>query len=145
MVGTKTYVAKPGEIERQWWVADAEGQIVGRMATEIAVVLMGKHRPTYTPHTDTGDFVVVINAHKIHLTGKKWTDKKYYRHTGWMGGLVTRTAQEILARHPEDLVKKAVWGMMPKGPLGRKMYKKLKVYAAAEHPHGAQNPQQLKV
>ena len=143
MVAQKTYSAKPGEVDQKWWLVDADEKIVGRLASELAVLLMGKHRPTYTPHVDTGDFVVVVNADKVKLTGKKETDKRYRHHTGWVGGLRSVSAAELRAKHPEDMVKKAVWGMLPKGPLGREMFSKLKVYAGTEHPHTAQNPQEL--
>jgi len=131
------------EINRSWFVVDADDQVLGRMASEIAKILRGKHKPTFTAHSDTGDFVVVLNAEKVKLTGKKETDKRYRHHTGWVGGLRSVSAAELRAKHPEDLVKKAVWGMMPKGPLGREMYSKLKVYVGTEHPHTAQNPQEL--
>jgi large subunit ribosomal protein L13 len=126
-----------------WFIADVGGQTLGRAASRIAAVLRGKHRATFTPHTDAGDFVVVINAEKVKLTGKKWTDKVYHDHSLFPGGLKTNTAQQLLAKHPEDLVKRAVWGMLPKGPLGRRIYKKLKVYAGDKHPHAAQQPQPL--
>ncbi len=131
------------EINRSWFVVDADDQVLGRMASEIAKILRGKHKPTFTAHADTGDFVVVLNAEKVKLTGKKETDKRYRHHTGWVGGLRSVSAAELRAKHPEDLVKKAVWGMLPKGPLGREMYSKLKVYVGTEHPHTAQNPQEL--
>ena len=131
------------EITRSWFVVDADDQVLGRMASEIAKILRGKHKPTFTAHADTGDFVVVLNAEKVKLTGKKETDKRYRHHTGWVGGLRSVSAAELRAKHPEDLVKKAVWGMLPKGPLGREMYSKLKVYVGTEHPHTAQNPQEL--
>ncbi len=141
----KTFSAKKGELERAWHVVDVDGKTLGRAATQIAQLLRGKHKPTFTPHLDMGDFVIVINAHKVRLTGKKMTDKLYYDHTLFPGGLKTKTAEQMLAKHPEELVKRAVWGMLPKGPLGRKLYKKLKVYAAAEHPHEAQLPQAFQV
>jgi large subunit ribosomal protein L13 len=141
----KTYSAKKGEIERAWHVVDVDGKTLGRVATQIAQLLRGKHKPTYTPHVDMGDFVIVINAHKVRLTGKKMTGKLYYDHTLFPGGLKTKTAEQMLGKHPEELVKRAVWGMLPKGPLGRKLYKKLKVYATAEHPHEAQMPQAFQV
>ncbi|MBT6176651.1 MAG: 50S ribosomal protein L13 [Deltaproteobacteria bacterium] len=131
------------EIDRSWFVVDADDQVLGRMASEIAKILRGKHKPTFTAHADTGDFVVVLNAEKVKLTGKKETDKRYRHHTGWVGGLRSVSAAELRAKHPEDLVKKAVWGMLPKGPLGREMFSKLKVYVGSEHPHTAQNPQEL--
>ncbi len=140
MVGTKTYVAKPGEIERQWWIVDAENQIVGRMATGIAVVLMGKHRPTYTPHVDTGDFVIITNADKVKFTGSKWDRKTYTWYTGYTG-LSSETAAARFARKPEQIVRDAVRRMLPKNRLGRKMLSKLKIHVGSDHPHQAQNPQ----
>lgn len=131
------------EIDRSWFVVNADDQVLGRMASEIAKILRGKHKPTFTAHSDTGDFVVVLNAEKVKLTGKKETDKRYRHHTGWVGGLRSVSAAELRAKHPEDLVKKAVKGMLPKGPLGREMFSKLKVYVGTEHPHTAQNPQEL--
>jgi large subunit ribosomal protein L13 len=129
--------------QHAWFVADVGGKTLGRAATKIASVLRGKHRPTFTTHADAGDFVVVINAEKVKLTGKKWTDKLYQDHSQYPGGLKTRNAQQLMEKHPTDLVKRAVWGMLPKGPLGRRIYKKLKVYAGTEHPHLAQQPKQL--
>ncbi len=129
--------------EHAWFIADVGGQTLGRAATRIASILRGKHRPTFTTHEDAGDFVVVINAEKVRLTGKKWTDKVYYDHSMFPGGLKPKTAQQLVERHPTDLIKRAVWGMLPKGPLGRRIYKKLKVYAGGEHPHAAQQPKQL--
>jgi large subunit ribosomal protein L13 len=136
----KTYMAKPGEVEQKWWLFDAEGKIVGRLATEIAMLLMGKHKPTYTPHVDTGDFVIVVNADKVVFTGKKWEQKRYTRYTGWPG-LRSETAEDRLARHPERILAEAVRRMLPKNKLGRKMLNKLKIYVGGEHPHQAQNPQ----
>jgi len=130
---------------RSWYVADVEGKTLGRAATRIADVLRGKHRPTFTSHMDAGDFVVVVNADKVRLTGEKWTGKLYRDHSLFPGGLRTQTAAQLVKRHPTDLVKRAVWGMLPKGPLGRRIYKKLKVYAGAEHPHAAQQPKPLKL
>ena len=127
-----------------WHVADVGGQTLGRAATRIADILRGKHRPTFTSHADAGDFVVVVNAEKIRLTGKKWSGKLYRDHSLFPGGLRTQTAQQLVKRHPEDLVKRAVWGMLPKGPLGRQIYKKLKVYAGPNHPHAAQQPKPVK-
>jgi large subunit ribosomal protein L13 len=141
----KTYSAKPGEITREWYVVDADGQTLGRLATQIADRLRGKGKPQYTAHVDTGDFVVVVNAEKIKLTKDKWQTKLYRDHSLFPGGLRTQTAEELNKRHPGDLVKRAVWGMLPKGPLGRRIYKKLKVYAGASHPHAAQQPQVLKL
>jgi large subunit ribosomal protein L13 len=127
-----------------WHIADVEGQTLGRAATKIADILRGKHRPTFTSHADAGDFVVVVNAEKVKLTGKKWQIKLYRDHSLFPGGLRTQTAEQLVKRHPTDLVKRAVWGMLPKGPLGRRIYKKLKVYAGAEHPHAAQQPKPVK-
>lgn len=139
----KTQSAKRENVQRKWYVVDAEQAILGRISTQIATILRGKNKPTFTPHVDTGDFVVVINAEKVKLTGRKETDKLYHHHTGWVGGLVTKTAAEIREKAPEDLIRKAVWGMLPHGPLGRQMFKKLKVYAGGEHPHAAQEPETL--
>jgi large subunit ribosomal protein L13 len=139
----KTYTAKPGEIERQWYVVDAESKTLGRLATEIADVLRGKGKPAYTPHVDTGDFVIVVNAEKIHVTGQKLDQKLYYKHSGYPGGLHTRTLREQLARRPEEVLRKAVRGMLPKNKLASAQLRKLKVYAGPEHPHAAQNPEPL--
>ena len=130
---------------RSWYVADLEGLTLGRAETKIADVLRGKHRPTFTAHADAGDFVVVINAAKVKLTGKKWSIKLYRDHSLFPGGLRTQTAEQLVKRHPTDLVERAVWGMLPKGPLGRRIYKKLKVYAGDKHPHTAQTPAELKL
>ena len=127
-----------------WYIADVEGQTLGRAATKIADILRGKHRPTFTSHADAGDFVIVVNAEKVKLTGNTWNGKLYRDHSLFPGGLRTQTAAELVKRHPEDLVKRAVWGMLPKGPLGRRIYKKLKVYAGAAHPHAAQQPKPVK-
>ena len=140
--GTKTYVAKKGELDRDWWIVDAEGLIVGRLASEIAVVLMGKHRPTYTPHVDTGDFVVVINVDKIQFTGNKWDQKTYTWYTGYPG-LRQETAKARFERKPEQVLRDAVRRMLPKNKLGAKMLTKLKLSTGNEHPHQAQNPKQL--
>jgi large subunit ribosomal protein L13 len=139
----KTYLAPVNEIERKWYVVDAEDKILGRLATEIASRLRGKHKPTFSPFIDNGDFIIVTNAEKIQLTGKKWDDKKYYHHTGYMGGIKEATAKELLEKHPTDLVFKAVKGMLPKNKLGRAQLKKLKVYAGSDHPHKAQQPAEL--
>lgn len=136
-----TYMAKAKDVESAWYVVDAEGQTLGRLASEVATIIRGKHKPTFTPHVDTGDYVVVINAEKIVLTGNKWQEKKYYRHSGYPGGLKETTAQQMLAKRPERIIELAVYGMLPKNRLGEKMKHKLKVYAGAEHPHQAQNPQ----
>ena len=140
----KTYSAKPREIEQNWYLVDAEGETLGRLATEIADVLRGKRKPAYTPHVDTGDFVVVVNAEKIHVTGNKLEQKIYYRHSGYPGGLRERTLAEQLQRRPEEVIRKAVKGMLPKNRLAAAQLKKLKVYAGPEHPHEAQNPAPLK-
>ncbi|CAM3498489.1 50S ribosomal protein L13 [Hydrogenibacillus schlegelii] len=126
--------------ERKWYVVDASGKTLGRLASEVAKLLRGKHKPTFTPHVDMGDFVIVVNAEKVHLSGKKWTDKVYYWHSGYPGGLKKRTAQEMRDRFPERMIEWAVWGMLPKNRLGRKMFKKLKVYRGPHHPHEAQQP-----
>ncbi len=131
------------EAQRKWYVVDVAGKTLGRAATAIAHVLRGKHKPTYTPHVDSGDFVIVVNANKVELTGKKWSDKIYADHTLVPGGIIKTPAEKMLARHPEELIKRAVWGMLPKGPLGRRIYKKLKVYAGTDHPHSAQQPKPL--
>ena len=141
----KTYLAPVNEIEKKWYVVDAEDKILGRLATEIAFRLRGKHKPTFSPFIDNGDFIIVTNADKVQLTGKKWDDKKYYRHTGYMGGIKETTARELLAKHPTDLVTKAVKGMLPKNKIGRAQLKKLKVYAGADHPHKAQQPEVLEL
>jgi large subunit ribosomal protein L13 len=139
----KTYTAKPGEIERQWYVVDAEAKTLGRLATQIADVLRGKGKPAYTPHVDTGDFVIVVNAEKIHVTGQKLDQKIYYRHSGYPGGLRERTLREQLARRPEEVLRKAVKGMLPKNKLASAQLRKLKIYAGPAHPHAAQNPEPL--
>ena len=136
----KTYSAKPGEIEQSWYLVDADGKTLGRLATQIADLLRGKGKPQYTPHVDSGDFVVVVNAEKIHVTGKKLEQKMYYRHSGYPGGLKERTLAEQLDRRPEEVIRKAVKGMLPKNKLAARQIVKLKVYAGAEHPHTAQNP-----
>jgi large subunit ribosomal protein L13 len=136
-----TYMANANNIERKWFVVDAEGKTLGRLATEVASILRGKHKPTFTPHVDTGDHVIIINASGIELTGKKLTDKIYYRHTQFAGGLKTRTANEMRTNYPEKMLELAIKGMLPKGSLGRQMFKKLHVYAGAEHPHQAQKPE----
>src|SRR5215467_13931771 len=135
----KTFVMKTDAAvaDRKWQVVDVSGLTLGRAATQIAHVLRGKHKTTFTPHVDSGDFVVVVNAHKVKLTGKKWDIKLYHDHTLFPGGLTTRTAQQLLDHKPTELIRRAVWGMLPKGPLGRRIIKKLKIYAAAEHPHVA--------
>ncbi|QXD13800.1 50S ribosomal protein L13 [Rhodocaloribacter litoris] len=139
----KTYSAKAGEIERRWYVIDAENQTVGRLASRVAAILRGKHKPVFTPHVDTGDFVIVINADKVRFTGKKETEKEYFYHTGYPGGEKVRTPKQMRERRPAFIVENAVRGMLPKGPLGRRMFKKLKVYAGPDHPHEAQQPEPL--
>jgi large subunit ribosomal protein L13 len=141
----KTYNAKPGEIERRWLVVDADGQNLGRLATRIADALRGKGKPQYTPHVDTGDFVVVVNAEKIAVTGKKLDEKIYYRHSGYPGGLKQRTLREQLERRPTEVIRKAVKGMLPKNKLAARQLTKLKIYAGPEHPHEAQAPKPLEV
>jgi len=141
----KTLSAKPNEIERTWFVVDAEGKTLGRLATEIARILRGKHKPIYTPHVDTGDYVIVVNADKVRVTGNRLDQKYYYRHSGYMGGLKAVPLRRMLETHPERVIEHAVKGMLPKNRLGRKMYKKLKVYASPDHPHQAQKPQPLEL
>ncbi|MGC9220089.1 MAG: 50S ribosomal protein L13 [Solirubrobacteraceae bacterium] len=141
----KTYVAKPTDRERNWLIVDATGQTLGRLATQIADALRGKRKPTYTPHIDTGDFVVVVNAEKISVTGKKLEDKLYRHHSGYPGGLKTRTLNEMLARRPEEVIRIAVKGMLPRNRLARKQLTKLKVYAGPDHPHAAQQPQPMEI
>ena len=139
----KTHLPAVGDINQEWFVVDARDKILGRLATKIAMVLRGKHKPTYTPHMDTGDFVVVVNAEKVAVTGKKLEDKIYYHHTQHPGGIKQIVLKDLLEKSPEDVIKKAVWGMLPKGSLGRKMFSKLKVYAGDSHPHQAQQPKPL--
>ncbi len=141
----KTFTAKPAEVKRDWFVVDAEGKTLGRLATEIARRLRGKHKAEYTPHVDTGDYIVIINAEKVAVTGKKRTDKIYYRHSGYIGGLKETSFDKMIATFPERVIEIAVKGMLPKGPLGRAMHSKLKVYAGAEHPHAAQQPKELNI
>jgi large subunit ribosomal protein L13 len=141
----KTYVATPADRERNWLLVDAAGQTLGRLATQIADALRGKRKPTYTPHVDTGDFVIVVNAEKITVTGNKRSDKRYYRHSGYPGGLRSRTFAEMLERRPEEIIRLAVKGMMPRNRLARKQLTKLKVYAGPEHPHAAQQPQPMEI
>ncbi|GBF12071.1 50S ribosomal protein L13 [Tepidibacillus infernus] len=136
-----TYMAKPNEVERKWYIIDAEGKTLGRLATEAATILRGKHKPQFTPHVDTGDFVIIINAGKVELTGKKMQSKKYYRHSGYPGGLKVTVAADMVKNKPEQMIELAVKGMLPKGSLGRKQGMKLKVYAGSEHPHQAQQPE----
>ena len=138
-----SFIQKPAEVERKWYVVDAEGKTLGRMASEVAAILRGKNKPTFTPHVDCGDYVIVINAEKVAVTGKKRQEKIYKRHTGYPGGLRELTFEQLLEKHPEVVVKHAIKGMMPTGKLGRQMYKKLKVYAGPEHKHEAQKPEVL--
>ena len=140
-VKIKSYIAMPQEVDRKWYVLDAEGKTLGRLATEAASILRGKRKPIYTPHVDTGDYVIVINAEKIEVTGKKRKEKIYKRHTGYPGGLREITFEKLQAKKPDEIIRHAVKGMLPKGPLGRQMYKKLKVYAGPEHNHAAQKPE----
>lgn len=139
-----TFMANAGNIQRKWYVVDAAGQTVGRLAAEVAKVLRGKHKPTFTPHVDTGDHVIVVNAEKVVFTGKKLSGKVYFHHSGYQGGTTFTTAGEMLARHPERVIEKAVRGMLPKNRLGEQMYRKLNVYVGSEHPHAAQKPEEIK-
>lgn len=141
----KTLSAKPEAVKRDWYVVDATGKTLGRLSTEIAHRLRGKHKAEYTPHVDTGDYIVVINAEKVTVTGKKASDKIYHRHTGFIGGLKSISFEKLIDKAPERVIQGAVKGMLPRGPLGRAMFKKLKVYAGTEHPHTAQQPQDLKI
>ncbi len=141
----RTYQAKPGEVEREWLIIDAEDQVLGRVATKAAHILKGKHKPQYTPHVDTGDYVIVINADKIRVTGDKGSSKIYKHYSGYPGGLKTETFDEAMQKHPERVIEHAVKGMLPKNTLGRAMAKKLKVYAGAEHPHAAQKPRKIEL
>jgi large subunit ribosomal protein L13 len=139
----KTQFAKKSDIDRKWYVVDAKDAVLGKLATKVAVYLRGKNKPVFTPNADTGDFIIVINAEKIRLTGNKVTDKMYYHHSGYIGGIKAKTAKELLEQKPEQIIEKAVWGMLPKTKLGRMMIKKLKVYRGNEHPHQAQTPEIL--
>ncbi len=139
----KTYYPKAGEVSRDWYIVDANGQNLGRLASKIATVLMGKHKPQFTPGVDIGDFVVVVNCERITVTGKKLDDKIYYHHTGYPGGIKEINLRDQLARHPERVIKSAVWGMVPHNKYGRKLMKKIKIYAGPDHPHGPQNPKAL--
>jgi large subunit ribosomal protein L13 len=138
----KTFVPKKDEIEKKWWLVNAEGKILGRLATEIAILLRGKNKPRFSNFLDTGDFVIVINAERVSVTGRKLEKKEYYSHSQYPGGLKTEVLKELLEKKPEEVIKRAVWGMIPKNKLGRAVYKKLKVYRGSEHPHQAQNPQE---
>ncbi|MEM1081487.1 MAG: 50S ribosomal protein L13 [Pseudomonadota bacterium] len=141
----KTFSAKPHEVRREWLLVDADGKTLGRLSSEIARRLRGKHKPEFTPHVDTGDYVVVVNADKVRVTGRKLTDKIYYRHTGYIGNLKSITLEKLLDKNPERVIEYSVKGMMPKNPLGRAMLKKLKVYAGADHPHAAQQPRAVEL
>ncbi len=141
----KTYVTKPDEVQREWFVVDATGKTLGRLATEIARILRGKHNPIYSPMRDVGDYVIVINAEKVRVTGRKLTEKFYYRHSGYPGGFKQISLRDMLARHPTRVIEYAVRGMLPKNALGRRMFRKLKVYAGPDHPHQAQNPKPLEI
>jgi large subunit ribosomal protein L13 len=141
----KTFSAKKSDMEEKWWLVDAQSKVLGRMASEIAQVLRGKNKPIFTPHVDTGDFVIVINADKVRFTGKKLKDKVYYHHSGYIGGIKSITAEKLMQKDPTEVVHKAVKGMLPKNRLGRKLIKKLKVYAGGEHPHQAQHPEILDI
>jgi large subunit ribosomal protein L13 len=141
----KSYMARPQEVERKWYVIDAEGRTLGRLATEIAKILRGKNKPQYTPHVDVGDFVVVINAERVVVTGKKAEQKVYRRHSGYPGGMKETSYERMMERKPTEILRKAVYGMMPKTRLARQQFRKLKIYAGPEHPHAAQNPQRLEV
>ena len=141
----KTFVAKPETVKRDWYIVDAEGKTLGRIATEIAARLRAKPKAEYTPHVDTGDYIIVVNAEKVHVTGKKFTDKMYYSHSGFPGGIKSISFDKLIQRKPEMVIEAAVKGMLPKGPLGRAMFRKLKVYAGAEHDHAAQQPQVLDI
>ncbi|NTV47866.1 MAG: 50S ribosomal protein L13 [Chlorobiales bacterium] len=141
----RTYSAKPGEVERKWYVVDADGKVLGHLASEVAKVLRGKNKPQFTPHVDTGDFVIVINAEKIRVTGGKEDKKEYYHNTQYPGGARFEKFREVLATKPEKIIEEAVWGMLPHNNLGRQLYKKLSVYAGPAHPHSAQKPTELKI
>lgn len=141
----KTLSAKPESVRRDWYVVDAAGKTLGRLSSEIASRLRGKHKPEYTPHVDTGDYIVVVNAEKIAVTGKKTSDKMYHKHTGYIGGLKSISFDKLIVKAPEQIIEISVKGMLPKGPLGREMFKKLKVYAGESHPHTAQQPQALEI
>ncbi len=141
----KSFVQKPQDLDRKWFLVDAEGKTLGRLATEVATVLRGKHKPTYTPHIDCGDYVIIINAEKVEVTGKKRKEKIYKRHTGYPGGLRETTFEKLQMKKPEEIIRHAVKGMLPKGKLGRQMFKKLKVYAGSTHEHNAQKPEIMEI
>jgi len=138
-------MAKKEDVQKNWYLVDAENKVLGRLASELARILRGKNKPTFTPHVDTGDYIIVINADKVNLTGKKWKEKVYYRHSGYPGGIKSISAENLKAKRPEDLIRLAVKGMLPKNRLGRKLFKKLKVYAGDEHPHQAQQPKHIEI
>lgn len=140
-----TYMAKPDEVDKKWYVVDAEGKTLGRIASRIATVLRGKHKPEYTPHVDTGDFVIVVNSEKVKLTGNKWDQKIHYKHSQYPGGLKSKTYRELRDKNPQEIIRHAVDGMVPNNKLGKKMMKKLKLYAGPDHPHQAQKPEELEV
>lgn len=142
---SKTYMAKPGDVDKRWWIVDATDQNLGRMASKIAQVLRGKHKPQFTPHEDVGDFVVVVNAEKIAMTGKKWTEKKYYRHSRWFGSLKTKSAEQMQTLKPTFIVEEAVRGMLPNNKMANRLILKLKAYKGPSHPHTAQRPEALKI
>jgi large subunit ribosomal protein L13 len=141
----KTYQAKKEELDYRWYLVDAEGKVLGRLATKLADLLRGKNKPTFTPHLDTGDFVIIVNAEKVSLTGKKMKDKIYYRHTGYPGGIKEMSAEKLLAKKPTEMIRMAVKGMLPKNSLGRQMLRKLKIYAGSKHPHEAQKPVSIEI
>lgn len=141
----KTYMARDVDIKKKWHLVDAEGKTVGRLATKVAMTLMGKDKPQFTPHADSGDFVVVVNAEKVNFTGKKWNQKTYYSHTGYPGGLKSITAENLLKTKPEEIIRKAVWGMLPKNKWQNRLIKRLKIYTGGSHPHAAQEPEVLEV
>ena len=141
----ETYIPKLDEINQKWLIVDADGQILGRFASEVASILRGKNKPIFTPHMDVGDNVIIINAGKIRVTGKKAKTKKYYRHTGYPGGLRSENYSDLIKSNPEKILEKAIWGMLPHNKLGRKIYKKLKIYAGSEHPHEAQKPEKIEI
>ena len=144
-MGTKTYMPKPADVQKKWYVVDADGRVLGRLATAVADTLRGKRKPTYAPHVDTGDFVIVVNAEKIHVTGRKAEQKEYDSYSGYPSGRKVRSYQDVLKKHPERIIEHAVRGMLPRNRLGRAMFRKLKVYAGPDHPHAAQTPEPLEV
>ncbi len=141
----RTYVPKPADVKKKWYLVDAEGEVLGRLASKVAAVLRGKHKPTYSPHMDVGDHVIIVNADKIRVTGKKAKNKTYFRHSGYPGGVTQETFADLKKKHPERILEKAIWGMLPHNRLGRKMYKKLKVHAGKEHVHQAQRPEKMEL